>query len=352
LLENIAYCPILHSRVAEVKALLNLPSPTKDRLLPIVASRPWPNAKELARTWGKLSEALGARRFGLDLDRTKFRAATDKPAGYDFDRLFDPVNGFENYYQLVGTIASAIPVLRLNGVGADGIAPQASWIEALDKGVVIRIEHDHVIDPIGIVREALNKLPDITVVIDAGWSLDVLGRELWASRIISEITDKKPETEIIVSASSFPSSFSHIQGRGEKLVDERALYNNLVRRHNAATLIYGDWGSTRPPSPPSPMRNIPRIDLPMSDEWVFFRQTGAEGYAEIANRMMLDGVWPNNLNIWGTYMIGATAEGAPGSIQSPGTAAAARINIHLHRQSHYGMDGYVNDGDEPFTDDI
>lgn len=352
MLENIAYCPILHSRVAETKALLNLPSATKDRLLPILVSRPWPNAKQLERTWEKIADALGPRRFALDLDRTKFRSPGGKPANSEFDELFNPENGFENYYQLLSGVPSAIPVVRLAGASFEDLPLQARWIERLDRGAMIRLEHDHVVDPVGVLREAMRLIPDLTIIVDAGWSPDILGRELWASNIIGNLTDIRADAEIVLSASSFPNTFVNVHGRGEKLVDERALYGNLVRRHNAATIIYGDWGSTRPPAPSAPMKNIPRIDLPMPNEWIFFRRDEEmEDYQQIAQRMMRDRVWPQNLNIWGTYIIGATSEGQPGSIQSPGTAAAARINIHLHRQSHYGDIGFANDGDEPFVDE-
>ena len=98
------------------------------------------------------------------------------------------------------------------------------------------------------------------------------------------------------------------------------------------------------------MRNIPRIDLPALTSWLCFRKDGQEGYPEIAVRMMADPTWPAELKIWGTYTVECTAEGIPGAIRSPGTAAAARINIHMHRQAHSDAVEEVNDGDEPFVD--
>ncbi len=71
MLEQFPYCPALHSRVAEIKALSKLPAATKDRLFPLIIARPWPNAKHLDRTWEKVGEAMGNRRYALDLDRTK-----------------------------------------------------------------------------------------------------------------------------------------------------------------------------------------------------------------------------------------------------------------------------------------
>jgi hypothetical protein len=175
--------------------------------------------------------------------------------------------------------------------------------------------------------------------------------QAWASKIVGQITDIAPDAEIVICGSSFPDSFTQIGRRGEVFVKERSLFANLARLHNAATLVYGDWGSTRPPTDPQPMKNVPRIDLPTRTEWIFFRSADDEDYADIADRMIADKDWPEDLSIWGTYSISCTALGLPGAIRSPGTAAAVRINIHLHRQAHFGVSGEVVDGEEPYSDD-
>lgn len=355
MLENFPYCPTLHARVAEIKALAQLPAATKDRLFPLIVARPWPNAKHLSRTWEKIGEAFGSRRYALDLDRAKKGAGGSRPAAAEFDALFEAYNGFENYYSALSEIAGALPVLRISGGSASQLDAQADHIEKLDRGVVVRIEHGVVTNPLALVDQVLERFQDLCIFVDVGWSSDTLGREMWASNIIERISGEYPEIEVVISGSSFPSSFTGIGERGIIPVEERSLYNNLVRRHNAATLIYGDWGSTRPPSDPIPMKNIPRIDLPTSNQWISFRRDGdledEEDYSDIAQRVVADPDWPADLNIWGTYTIGWTANGEPGAIRSPGSAAAARINIHLHRQAFFGANDTVNDGDEPFTDD-
>jgi len=355
MLANFPYCPTLYARVAEMKALAQLPAATKDRLFPLIIGRPWPNATQLTRAWEKIGEALGGRRYALDLDRTKRGSGNGKPAAAEFDSLFESRNGFENYYGAIAEVGEAIPVLRIS----DGFAPQfeeqADHIEELDRGVIVRIEYGTVTNPLALVDQVLGRFEDACIFIDAGWSNDTLRREVWASGIIERVSQDHPEIEIVVSASSFPSSFTNIGERGVIPVEERVLYNNLVRRHNAATLIYGDWASTRPPSDPVPMRNIPRIDLPMPNQWISFRRgrdlQDDEDYSDIAQRVISDPDWPEDLNIWGTYTIRWTASGEPGAIRSPATAAAARINIHLHRQAFFGSNDIVSDGDEPFTDD-
>lgn len=355
MLENTPYCPTLHARVAEMKALTQLPAPTKDRLFPLIISRPWPNAKHLVRTWEKIGEALGNRRFAVDLDRTKRNSGGGKPAASEFDRLFDSRSGFKNYYDAISEIDLALPVLRISEGVATQLDAQAQHIDGLDRGLVLRIEYGQITNPVRLVSDVLDRFQDVSIFVDVGWSRDILGREGWASAIVERVSERHPETEIIVSGSSFPNSFTDMGERGVTLLEERFLYNNLVRRHNAATLIYGDWGSTRPPSDPIPMRNVPRIDLPTQSQWISFRRDKEldddEDYSDIAQRVIDDPEWPADLNIWGTYTIDWTAKGEPGAIRSPATAAAARINIHLHRQAFFGANDIANDGDEPFTDD-
>jgi len=356
MLEQFAYCPALHARIAEIKALAQLPAVTKDRLFPLIIARPWPNAKHLARTWEKIGEAMGNRRFALDLDRTKRNSGGKREAATEFDELFVIRNGFANYYETISAIPEAIPVLRLSGGEVAHFDAQARHIEDLDRGLVVRIEYGVVTNPIALVEQVLGRFRDVSFFVDAGWSRDILGREVWASGIVERIARDHPEIEVVVSGSSFPDSFSDIRDRGIIAVEERSLYNNLVRRHNSATLIYGDWGSTRPPSTEQvPMRNVPRIDLPTASQWISFRRDkeleGDEDYTDIAQRVVADADWPDGLDIWGTYTIEWTANGEPGAIRSPATAAAARINIHLHRQAFFGANDIVVDGDEPFTDD-
>jgi hypothetical protein len=347
MLGNTAYCPILYARVAEVKALSQLSSPAKDRLFPIVVWRPWPNARALARTGEKIIQAMGERRFAVDLDRSR-QGVPGTPAASEFDHLFDPQDGYARYYEFVGALPNAVPVLRSNPIDLPG---QLARIEALDRGVVVRIPFGAAADMVEAARTLVHDTQDVVVVIDAGWSNDLLGRELWASQMVQQMTDIRPEIELIVAGSSFPDTFSRIHGRGDIPVRERQLYASLSRRHNAANLVYGDWGSTRPPAVDAgPMRNVPRIDLPFQSEWICYRQTADEGYPELAQAMMADRSWPAGLTIWGTFMIASTAEGLPGSIRSPGTAAAVRINIHLYTQAFAGAANAPGDIEEPYVD--
>ena len=353
MLGNAEYCPILFSRVAEIKALRELPAAAKDRLFPVIAARPWPNANQLQRTWDKIAEAIPGQRFGLDLDPFKHQSGSGKAASTDFDAMFNPHDGFRNYFSIFESIPFAVPVLRLSGSTVPQLDRQMEHIAGIERGCILRLQRSHTANAAAIIDAVGDFIgQNFLLILDAGWTKDLLGAEAWFSPIIEQITLHKPEAEVIIAGSSFPDSFSGIGSKGVIPVQERYLFDALVRRHNAANLIYGDWGSTREPNDPAPMKNIARIDLPFDRNWTCFRADTdeEEGYQEVAERALADPSFPNSLQIWGTYMIQCTAEGLPVGIRSPNVAAAARINIHLYRQAYVGAELLPGDADEEFED--
>lgn len=350
MLEGKTYCPVLHTRVAEMKALQMLSPTTKDLIFPLIVARPWPNARKLENTWKKIEDCLGNRRFGLYLDPFK-RGSVKADAGREFDALFDSRRGFEKYYGVVNELAFAIPVLQYEHGTVPELARQCEAAESIGRGAILRLHMGHVTNPIADLTEVHRHLDDVVVWVDLGWGSDLLHRELWASRILEQIGRDNPDSEVVVSGSSFPASFDRTD-RDVARALEREVHDNLVRRHNAVRVTYGDWGSTRAPQDPTPMRIVKRIDLPNSREWIYFKDDGAETYQDIAERVLADPAWPKGLGVWGTYVIESTAEDIPGSIRGQAAAAAARVNIHLHQQAHFGNPAGEASGDEPFTDEF
>lgn len=333
-----------------MKALSQLPPFSKARIFPLLTARPWPNAKSLNRTWDKVGEALPGGRYALDLDASKRGRRDESDALTEFDDLFSEADGYKRYYDLVQSLPNAVPVIRCEGGRLNRLDDQCRYIDNIDRGAVLKLRQGFTINPIADVLEVLGRIQDLVVFIDVGWGRDILQRELWVSGIISAIDAQYEGVEIVVTGSSFPETFSGMGGRKEIRLEERVLFQNLTRRHNAVALTYGDWGSTREPQDPAPMKLVPRLDLPFSREWVSFRQEEEESYSDIAERMRLDVLWPDDLKIWGTYIIEATADGLPGGIKTPAAATAARVNIHLHRQAQFGAIGDVSDIDEPYID--
>jgi hypothetical protein len=351
MLEAFTYCPILYTRRAEVNALARLPQASKDLIFPILVVRPWPNANSLDAMWDKIADALGELRFGLDLDQSKLGYQSDKNAFIDFNNLFVSDGGYENYYNLLEGIPRAVPVIRLTPSGVAELDKQIERAAELDRGLILRIVHGYVVNPIALIQDVLQRAPETVVVLDAEWSRDLLIRELWVSQQISAALAVNENVEIVVAGSSFPDSFVDVNKRKNFEIEERQLFNTVQSKFNTTRIVYGDWGSTRPPQKGGG-RGPHRIDLPLNAMWIIFRETDPdpESYQEIAIRVRSTSEWPRTLNIWGTYAINSTADALPGAIKGQEAAASVRINIHLHRQAQFDSLAEVSDGEEPFTD--
>lgn len=351
MLQGTEYVSLLHAKRAEIRALRWLDKATRDRLFAIVVLRPWPQANHLSLALERVDEAVGDYRYGLDLDRHKRGLPAEKPAGAEFEGLFSSENGFGNYYRLIRAKAGRIPVLRDVNGEFFAVDAQLDQIDELHRGVIVRIERAHTRGITALLRNGRLNPEDTLFVVDAGWSLDVLAQEAWASSIIAAITEWDETAEIACLSSCFPNSFSHIDYKGTFSIDDRDLHRNLVRRHNAASLTYGDWASTRASEERGGGTPYDRIDVARAGEWVSYRQSGEEvGYKVIADRVVADATWPSAPACWGRYSIECTAQGTPGGITGSELAASCRINMHLTSQAAAG--GGIVDHDEPFEDNF
>lgn len=354
MLEGREYVPLLHTRLAEVRAMRELPDGSKNLLVPIFKLRPWLSAKALSRALEVIEEAVGNRLYGLDLDEWRFEAEPDqgKPALVEFCRLFDPEDGFRRYYELVSAGNNRVPVYR-NLASLDGVDDQLERVENIDRGVFVRIEVGQPGAVLGIAqRIAERAIGNAVFVIDCGWGRDILGNAARAVGIVQNLIDISDEFEIVVAGSSFPDSFAGRGDRFETDAIERRLFGEVRRQINFAQLYYGDWGSTRPPSDPVPMRNIPRIDTAEPTNWISWRSEDEESYVEVAERVISDPTWDGRLGIWGEYMILATAAEEEVRIKAPAMAAAVRVNMHLHQQANFENPEGLHVGDEAVGDDL
>jgi hypothetical protein len=349
MLQGIQYVPLLYSKRAELRALKHLDKSTRDRIFPIIAVRPWPNAKEFSAIIPQLDNSLQARRHGLDLDRDKRGKVNIEPASSQFEELFNPDDGFRAYYDFIAANPDRVPVLRDFEGRFVNIERQFDHIDSLHRGVIIRL-HRESCDDVADVIKSDRLVPDDTLfVVDVGWSLDVISQEMWSSNLIRLITSWDDSVEIACLSSSFPNSFTHIEYKGAFSIDDRDLFNRLVRRHNSAHLIYGDWGSTRRSEEQGGGTHYDRIDTAGGGEWVSFRQTDDEsGYQVIADRTVTDIIWPSLPICWGRHAIECTAMNIPGRIVGTESAISSRINMHLTAQANLGA--VEPPPDEPYTD--
>ena len=117
----------------------------------------------------------------------------------------------------------------------------------------------------------------------------------------------------------------------------------IQKKSNRPTIIYGDWGSTRPREESSQARRpSDRIDYPADDMWYVVRNPNEKwNFKKAAHELVHNSkVWDVNSDTWGAEMIRRTANfDSEIGIDTPQKNLATRINIHLHRQALYGQSG-------------
>lgn len=355
MLEGRDYVPLLYTRLAEIRAMRELPESSKNLLVPVFKLRPWLNSKTLDRALEVIEEAVGNRLYGLDLDEFKYNASPDpeKQAHVTFSSLFNDEDGFGAYYNLVSEGANRVPVFRELGSPNVQIERQIEHIQGIDRGVFVRAK---VTEPGALldVAQAIaqHQVDNAVFVIDCGWGRDILASAALAVSHSQNLIEISTEFEIVVAGSSFPNTFVGLGDRFEIEAIERQLFSEVRRQVNYPSLYYGDWGSTRPPTDPVPMKNVPRIDVARPSNWISWRSDDEETYVEVAERTIRDPAWDGELGIWGEYMIVATSEDEEVRIKSPAMAAAVRVNLHLHQQANFGNPDGLHIGDEIVGDDL
>jgi hypothetical protein len=334
-----------------MQALEHLSNSEKDNIVPLILLKPWGNSAQLSRGIKRVEKAFPGRRFILDIDRYYTRAS-ERPAWSQFLGVSSPTDNFSCWRQFVEQFDNCIPCIQVFGATGIEINNQVFWADELQRGFALRIENRFPCDRTAVLQSirSINH-SNYVVVLDAGWSRDILSMELWISTWIGELVALHPDIKIVVCGSSFTDTFTSYGQYGEELVQERPLFGSLVRRHNAARLIYGDWGSSRPHGSDGGGPGYPRIDLPLSNRWAFFRSHAIDGnFRPIAAQATNSPLWDKDLNVWGKYFINNTANGIGYVINSSQQAAAARINIHLNQQISQGIGVQVGNVPEDFID--
>jgi hypothetical protein len=171
-----------------------------------------------------------------------------------------------------------------------------------------------------------------------------------ATGYVNTIRSHAPAAYVAISASSFPDSFV---GLSDQPIYERRLFDTLP---SIDRLIYSDRGSARVERQTGGGgQPAPRIDYPLQTSWDFYRSEdliGFDGYQQQATRLIAtasDGIWNPRMRVWGTQMIERTAAGDTSAISGPQKATAARINLHLQKQTFYDDPGAAEETDEDWS---
>lgn len=355
---RIQYLPLIDVRPAELVALEELPAKDKDLILPMFKLRPWVGTDTLQHAVNRLLKAYGHRSSFLELGEPELLDPEKKvrQVHAEIGNLRDPQAGYKKWVDFFGLEGCEhfIPVLQWGN--PDQFLAQAEALLALDRGLGIRVDATLDLAQFAkFVAPSIDAGKDVVFVIDFGkQSGSFAGARGEVKQKVQAILDGCANAAAVaVSASSFPSDFTSTTRQD---IFERKLFNSL-RSDFGDRLVFSDRGSARAEAlSGGGGLPAPRIDFAKADEWVFFRQdkeppmSTALGYQRQAKLLMDSADWDAKLKLWGCQMIEKTAVSDDTGIFSANRCTAARINIHVHQQLHYGDSRALYDTDEEWTD--
>lgn len=349
---DVDYLPLLSLRPAEMRALEELPNLTKEQLLPVIHLRPWVAAHRLESATNRITEAYGDRPVVIAMGERE--QPNEKPVHAELQALRNHAHGFREWCTFFEQNENYIPAMQFSPEVPEEEA-QIGRLYGMERGLVVIIERP-AFPAIGVIAQRVGDRSrggeGVCFIIDFGLAgrdhLEVAAR---ATGYIDTIRLHAPQSHIALSASSFPDNFV---GLAEQQIYERRLFNALPARDS---LIYSDRGSAKVERQTGGGGlPAPRIDYPLAAEWKFYRcddgTTGFDGYREQAEALIAtegQGIWNPRLRVWGTQMIERTAAGDTSAIGSPQKATAARINLHLQRQTFYANPDDAEDTDEDWS---
>lgn len=346
---EVPYLPILSLRPAEVRALEELPNRTKDLLLPIFHLRPWATSHQLENATDRIVGAYGGRPVVIAMSDPE-PITSRRPVHAQLEALRDDSGGFRRWCDFIEDHENYIPAIQYSD-STPLEEEQISRLFGLGRGLVVIIQR-RIFSAIARIAARVGARThggqDVCFIIEFGAvDRDHLGVALQATAMIDLIRRHAPSAFVSLSASSFPDSFVGLE---DQEIYERQLFDRLPRRPD---VIYSDRGSARVERQTGGGgRPAPRIDYPLGDQWRFFRSddlTDFEGYQKQAQHLVASHIWNPHLRVWGTQMIERTAAGDTSAIANPVRATAARINLHLQRQTFYNDPEDAEDTDEDWT---
>lgn len=356
-----SYMPILSIRPAEVVALSELPDLSKDRMQPFILIKPWLGSGALSRGVDKILHGFPRRPWFAELD-PEYEPSETSQSGAEIQALRNAADGFEDWISFVGQLPEAIPVLQVRaGLSADDILMQLDRATALRRGVGVRIVRPAL--AVAPLIEVLSRRPDvpITILIDYGQQDSrLLVNVAAAASEVAYVRERLPTSRIALSSTTFPSDFGN---NTSQEIYERSFFSSVNAQ--VGNLIYSDRGSARAAEQGGGGIPRPRIDLPTLTRWNFFRSDCVreededddefrarriEAYGQMADEAVASSDWDDKLNVWGTQFIKITQLRSPFGITSPAKATACRINIHLTKQSLYGVDVSSEELEEEWVD--
>lgn len=339
--QNKSYFATLAIRASEMNGLEYLPGSTKDALVPVVLLAPWGASRTLEQAIERFERAYPGRRYVLDIDRDYYPTNASHPAQARWLSLRDPSRRFRNWTLFWRAFPEAVPCLQTEGQSAADLHTQIDDIQGADREFCYRIELFRQTHDINTVISVLvdRGTADFSVILEAGWISDALTLSPTYSGLINgALARLDGRVPIIASCTTIRKDFTRVEGVVTDPFSNRLLLEQIRRGTNRALVVYGDWGSTKPRDDSFGRTPLPRIDYPCDEKWLLSRSRSKNwDYSAAAAQIVSTPDWNGNLGVWGEELIFATAKNDEFAIDTPAKNVAARVNIHLHRQAHFGQ---------------
>jgi len=314
-------------------------------MTPCILLAPWANSNTLERAIDRVQRAFPNRNYFLDIDRDYQFTNLENPSQQELVRLMEPANAFANWVDFVEQHELVLPCIQSRDQTEAEIRQQIEAFQAMGRTHCMRIVRDRFpnnFDEI-IGAFAAGGAADFAIILEGGWTRDPLSLAAWFEGVVAGGLQKiDAHVPVVLSCTSMPKMFSAFSGVTRVPFNNRQLVDQISQRSNRTTVLYGDWGSTRPREPGGfANRPLDRIDYPTENAWHIVRNKDDEWDFEAAAKKltMTTDIWDGNLNIWGEEMIYRTTINEEIGIDTPQKNVAARVNIHLHRQAFHGQPG-------------
>lgn len=331
LLEAITYLPCIRSRPAEIRGYSELRATTKASLHPLVALGKLGRVGDAERVMETLHARVGPCFLDLNLMPGQ---------GCDgLDVLYNPEENFRRWREFASGFPGVIPVALMREDATERhFLRQVISIEQDHQAVVIRTRRpSRDLPALSAALSAVEDVNNILFVLDLGYvraAFDPKTTE--ARRVITALRSIDPAARIAVVGSSYPRSVAAFGDRSGTLeILERDLHLEIGGNEVA---VYGDHASIYPePYEPSISRWVPRIDYCLEDAWKWQRRRQDEGgYVRCAQDIIASADWDAGFaaEVWGAGKIAEAGAGqVPQGFGSPANWIAARVNMHIERQT-------------------
>ena len=344
-LQSMSYVPTLAIRASEMNGLEFLPGATKERMTPCILLAPWANSSTLQKAIDRVEKALRRQNYFLDIDRDYEFTNLESAPQQELRDLLDSSNAFEHWCNFVDEHEWVWPCVQTRGQTEADVRSQIGRFQEAGRSYCMRIHMDRIPSNITevVAAFAASGTADYAVILEGGWNPNPLNLAVWFDGMINgHLRPIDASVPIVLSCTSMPKMFTEFDGGVYRVpFTNRQMIDQLRNRWgNQRTIVYGDWGSTKPREPAGfASRPLDRVDYPKSDAWIIARNKEEEwDFQRAAQAIIASAEWGGDLDIWGEEMIENTAISSALGIDSPQKNVAARVNIHLHLQAFYGTD--------------